>query len=200
MPRLARIVVPGAPHHVAQRGNRRQTTFFTNKDYQDYLGILREQGKKYGIQFWAYCLMPNHVHLIAIPETAESLNKGIGETHRLYTRRINARMDWKGYLWQGRFSSFPMDEKYLIAAIRYIERNPVRAGLVKKAEDYPYSSARAHTLGQVDPLLSNCFLSQDISNWSEFLEVSNNEEELHEIRSHVQSGRPLSKAAKAGTR
>ena len=198
MARIARIIVPGMPHHVTQRGNRRQTTFFTSKDYHDYLNLLREQGEKYGIRFWAYCLMPNHVHLIAIPDTSESLTKGIGETHRLYTRRINNRMDWKGYLWQGRFSSFPMDEKYLIAAIRYIERNPVRAGLVRNAEDYPYSSAKPHVLGHRDPLLSNCFLTQDINNWSEFLKVPNNEEELHLIRGHVQTGKPLFTVSKLG--
>src|SRR3990172_7668648 len=133
MVRIARIVIPGLPHHVIQRGNRRQPVFFRTSDFEAYLRILKEQSAKFGISFWAYCLMANHVHLIAIPDSEESFAHGIAETHRRYTRMVNFRENWRGYLWQGRFSSYPLDETYLYAAVRYVERNPVRAGIVTKA-------------------------------------------------------------------
>ena len=141
MARLARVVVPGLPHHVTQRGNRRQQTFFGDQDYQAYKDLAATFAAKAGVAVWAYCLMPNHVHLILVPETREGLHQALGETHRRYTRRINFREGWRGYLWQGRFASFPLDEAHLHAAGRYVELNPLRAGLVEKAEDWPWSSA-----------------------------------------------------------
>lgn len=120
MTRLAHVVAPGYPHYITQRGNRRQTTFFEDDDYRLYLSFLKEQCEKSNVDIWAYCLMPNHIHLITVPETAEGLRRGIGETHRQYTRAINNRMGWRGFLWQGRFASFPMDESYLLAAARYV--------------------------------------------------------------------------------
>ena len=130
MPRIARIIAPGIPHHVTQRGNRRMETFFRDEDYQAYLSLMAEWCRKYNVAIWAYCLMPNHVHLIAIPETEEGLRLAVGEAHRRYSAMINRRQKWTGHLWQGRFSSFPMDETYLLAAVKYIEMNPVRARLV----------------------------------------------------------------------
>jgi putative transposase len=109
MVRIARVVAPAVPHHVTQRGNRRQQTFFSDEDYQVYLELMSEWCKKHKVQIWAYCLMPNHVHLIAVPETKDALNLAIGEAHRRYTRRINFREGWRGHLWQGRFSSFVKD-------------------------------------------------------------------------------------------
>ena len=137
MARLARVVAPGMPHHVAQRGNRRQSTFFRESDYQHYLELALEWSQAHGVQIWSYCLMPNHVHLIAVPDREESLSEAIGEIHRRYSRAINFRMGWRGHLWQGRFHSFPMDEDYLLATARYIEMNPVKAGRVKTPGDYP---------------------------------------------------------------
>ena len=140
MARIARVVVPGIPHHVTQRGVRRMETFFDEEDYENYLSLMREWCLLSGIEIWAYCLMPNHVHLIAVPESEGSLARGTGEAHRRYTRYMNFKQSWKGYLWQGRFASFPMDETYLQAATRYIELNPVRAKMVRKAEQI----GRAH--------------------------------------------------------
>jgi len=115
---------------------------------------MSEWCKEYGVEIWAYCLMLNHIHLIAIPKKKESLKSAIGEAHRRYTRMINFRKGWRGHLWQGRFSSFILDENYLLACTRYIEMNPVRASLVKKAEDWPWSSASAHIKGKNDMLVN----------------------------------------------
>ena len=144
MPRIARIVVPGLPHHVTQRGNRRMRTFFGDEDYQEYPALLAHWCGQYGNRIWAYCLMPNHMHLIVAPESADGLCRGICEAHRRYSRRINFREGWRGHLWQGRFASFVMDEPHLLAAARYVERNPVKARLVDAAADWPWSSAAAH--------------------------------------------------------
>ena len=114
MARIARVVMPGVPHHIVQRGNRRQMAFFSDKDYQTYLTLMSEWCSKHAVEVWAYCLMPNHIHLIAVPKTEEGLRKGIGEAHRRYTRYVNAYKEWRGYLWQGRFSSSPLDQKHLI--------------------------------------------------------------------------------------
>src|SRR3989338_2524672 len=129
MARLARLVVPGYPYHITQRGNRRQPVFFREEDYRLYLRLLQEQSRRWGLQIWAYCLMTNHVHLIAVPATPESLRRGIGDTHRRYTRAVNFREGWRGYLWQGRFASCLLDEPYVHAAVRYVERNPAAARL-----------------------------------------------------------------------
>ncbi len=118
MTRLARVVAAGYPHHITQRGNRRQEVFFGDEDYQAYIDLLGTWCSHYGVGIWAYCLMPNHVHLIAVPESEEGLTPAISEAHRRYSRRINFREGWRGHLWQGRFASFPMDEPYLLAAAR----------------------------------------------------------------------------------
>lgn len=196
MTRLARVVVPGLPHHVTQRGNRRQTTFFSEADYAAYLKLLAEALPRAGVALWAYCLMPNHVHLILAPERADSLASGIAELHQRYTRRINLREGWRGYLWQGRFASFPLDSTHLAAAARYVELNPVRARLAARPEDWPWSSAPAH-LGLVpekqtaaDRILAPDLLDM-IGDWRRFLDggVSLEQEEL--IRRHERTGRPL---------
>ena len=131
MPRLARVVIPGEPHHVTQRGNRRQETFFSDEDYEAYLDLMAEWCEREGVEVWAYCLMPNHVHLVAVPSSEDALRRGIAEAHRRYSRRINFREGWRGHLWQGRFASFPMDDAHLYLATRYVELNPVRARLVR---------------------------------------------------------------------
>ena len=119
MARIARVVVPEVPHHVVQRGNRRQDVFFKSEDRSEYLKILKKQSVKYGFKIWAYCLMRNHVHLIVVPQDVDSFGKGIGEAHKEYTRMINFREGWRGYLWEGRFKSHPLDEQYLYSAVRY---------------------------------------------------------------------------------
>ena len=191
MPRLARAVVPGLPHHVTQRGNRRQKTFFQLDDYLLYIALMGEECDRFGVEILAYCLMPNHVHLIAVPSTEGALRRAVGEAHRRYTQKINQREGWRGYLWQGRFASFVMDERHTRAAARYIEMNPVRAGLVQRAADYPWSSARAHLLGRDDALATVSPLLQSVGDWRTFLDSAAQAEESDQIRAHETTGRPL---------
>ena len=113
MTRIARLVVPGVPHHITQRGNRRQDVFLVDDDYRFYLGLLTELSRDRGLDIWAYCLMPNHIHLIGVPRTADALRAAVAETHRRYTLHINSREDWRGHLWQDRFQSFAMDDAHL---------------------------------------------------------------------------------------
>jgi len=191
MPRIARIVVSGIPHHVIQRGNRSQKVFFSDDDKELYLKILSFICSKERVQIWCYCLMDNHVHLIAVPERADRMARAIGETHRKFTWTINARNNWKGYLWQGRFLSYPMDETYLFRCVKYVERNPVRAGLVKLAEEYQWSSARAHVFGLRDPVLSPMPNVFQIGDWSAFLKGEEKDEDLELLRRNQSIGRPL---------
>ena len=190
MARMARVIAPGIPHHVTQRGNRRQQTFFCDDDYLEYIALLSEWCGKYSVQIWAWCLMPNHVHLIAVPSTPESLARAIGEAHRRYTRRINFRENWRGHLWQERFASFPLDENYLLATARYVEMNPVAAGLVTHPGEYPWSSARAHLAEEDDQLVKVSPLLAIVGNWRDFLSLSD-KDELTLLKRHERTGRPL---------
>jgi len=190
MARIARVVVPDIPHHITQRGNRRQDTFFCNEDYESYLDLMSEWCGKCGVQIWAYCLMPNHVHMIAVPESEQGLSKAIGEAHRRYTRMINLREHWTGYLWQGRFASFPMDENYLLAAVRYVEMNPVRAKMVNLPEEWRWSSASAHLSGMNDQLVKVRPMLDRVSDWRELL-ASGGDRSHEEVRKHERTGRPL---------
>ncbi len=194
MARLARVVAPGVPHHVIQRGNRRQETFFGKADYRAYLELMAECCGRCAVDIWAYCLMPNHVHLIATPKTQDGLRLAIGEAHRRYSRRVNAREDWTGHLWQGRFASFPMDETHLLAAARYVELNPVRARLAKRAQDYPWSSARAHLAGHDDKLVKAGPLLALAGDWAGFLAAGVAEADADRLRHHERTGRPLGDA------
>jgi putative transposase len=190
MARIARVIAAGIPHHVTQRGNRRLSTFFSNEDYQAYIALMSEWCQKCNVEIWAYCLMPNHVHLIAVPESEDGLRRGIGEAHRRYSRMINFRENWRGHLWQGRFASFPMDENYLLAAALYVEMNPVRANLATDATAWPWSSAQAHVAGNDDGLVKVSPLLEIVGDWKTFL-TGANEELLNDIRKHERSGRPL---------
>jgi putative transposase len=190
MARIARIVAPGYPHHITQRGNRRQPTFFCEDDYLVYIDLMAQWCRHYKVKIWAWCLMPNHIHLIAVPETPEGLTRAIGEAHRRYTRHINFRKDWRGHLWQGRFASFPMDEHHLLAAARYIEMNPVTAGLVKHPEGYRWSSIHAHLEGKDDTLTSVAPLLDLAADWRKFLSLPY-EDELDLLHRHERTGRPL---------
>ena len=191
MARIARVVIPGCPHHVIQRGNRCQTVFFYDSDKRFYISLLHKYAKKTDVNIWAYCLMDNHVHLIAVPKHKDSLVRGIGETHRRYTLIINSREKWKGYLWQGRFISYPLDEGHFYAAVRYIECNPIRTGLVKRAEDYPWSSAKSHILKENDILISDDLMISKINDWSSYLREGERESDIELFRLHARTGRPL---------
>jgi REP-associated tyrosine transposase len=191
MARFARVVVPGVPHHLIQRGNRRQRVFFSDEDRAFYLILLKRLTEKFGISLWAFCLMDNHVHLIAVPRGKESFARAIGEVHRKFTNVINTREDWKGYLWQGRFISYPLSDAHLYAGVRYVERNPVRAGLVQAAEDYEWSSARAHVRKEPNPLLTACSLENVITDWAAYLRQGDHPQDIERFVRHGQTGRPL---------
>ena len=191
MARIARVVATNIPHHVTQRGNRRQKTFFQDEDYRQYLNLMAEWCKRHNVEVWAYCLMPNHVHLIAVPKSEDALRRAISEAHRRYTRHVNFREGWRGHLWQGRFHSFPMDESYFLTAARYVELNPVRARIVSKAEDYRWSSASAHLSGEDDTLVKVAPLLEMVDDWEEVLAAEVEEQRLREIRKYECTGRPL---------
>lgn len=137
MSRLARIVVADWPHHVTQRGNRREPIFFEDDDQEIYRDLLAEQAQKARVEVWAYCLMPNHIHLIVVPRTDEGFARAVGEAHRRHTNFVNARGRWSGHLFQSRFASVVMDDAHLVTGVRYVSLNPVRAGLVASAADWP---------------------------------------------------------------
>lgn len=195
MARLARVVAPGVPHHVTQRGNRRQQVFFGDDDYLAYRALLAEGCRAAGVAVWAYCLMPNHVHLMLVPPDADGLRAALGEAHRRYTRHINLREEWRGYLWQGRFASFPMDEPHVLACARYIELNPVRARLVSRPRDWRWSSARAHLAGKDDALVQVKPLSDLVPAWPAFLNEDLAAEDHAAVRACERTGRPLGSAA-----
>jgi len=153
MARLPRVVIPGIPgipHHVTQRGNRRQRTFFEEADYALYLDLLAQAAERAHTEVWAYCLMPNHVHVVLTPSDEDGLRRTFGELHRRYTGFINARARTTGHLWQGRYGSVAMDEAHFVTALRYVSLNPVRAGLVKQPQKWAWSSVRAHLAGKDD--------------------------------------------------
>jgi putative transposase len=191
MARTARIVVPGHPHHVTQRGARRMDVFLTPGDYETYLEMLRHWCEKAGTKVFAYCLMPNHVHLILEPSHEDGLRAALGETHRRYSRHVNSREGWTGHLWQARFSSYPMDEPHLLACAKYVELNPVRAKLVKKPGDWKWSSAKAHLSGKDDSLIHRKPLLALVPSWRKFLNADLDPDALEQIRKHEHSGMPV---------
>ena len=154
MARIARVVLLGHPHHITQRGVRSMEVFRSRLDYAEYVRLLGDQSARAGLRVFSWCLMPNHVHLVVVPERESSLARGIGEAHRLFTRAVNFREQVRGHLFQERFFSCPLDEGHFVAAMRYVERNPVRAGLAESAWDYEWSSAGFHVdEGRTDPLV-----------------------------------------------
>ena len=196
MARIGRFVVPDLPHHVTQRGNRRERVFFCDDDYSLYRDLLGEACRREGVTPWAYCLMPNHVHLILAPRTPEGLGRALGKAHRRYAAFVNARLRATGHLFQGRFASVVMDEEHLMAAARYVALNPVRARLVGRAEDWRWSSARAHLAGprrragRVAPLLARCG-----GRFADLLAVEPSPGAVAALRAAETIGRPLGSPA-----
>ncbi len=191
MPRIARVVVPGIPHHVIKRGNRRQRVFFRQSDYKAYKSILARFCARENVEIWAYCLMPNHVHFVMVPKTTDGLRRCMAESHRRYTHIINTREGWTGFLWQGRFDSYPMDEAYLYNTVRYVELNPVSAGLSSRAQNWRWSSARAHLENHADGLVNIEPMLARIPDWSKYLAERLSESEIELIERHGRTGRPL---------
>ena len=194
MPRLARAVFAGIPHHITQRGNRRGDVFFTDEDRRVYLEWLQEYCKRHDVDVLAYCLMTNHIHLVAVPNTDDGLPRALKPLHMRYAQRINRERGWKGHLWQGRFFSSPLDEAYMWAAIRYVERNPVRAKMVTKAEEYRWSSAAAHCGQRRDSVLTGkkAWTNQfnAIADWSSWLLAEDDAGKMQLLRLHVEKGLP----------
>jgi putative transposase len=169
MPRAPRVIVPGVAHHVTQRGNRRQTLFFSDDDRRAYLQILATALQKHGTRCLAWCLMDNHVHLMLVPKDADGLRAPLSSAHTSYAQRINLREESSGHLFQGRYASYPMDDRHMMFAARYIENNPVAAGMVAQAEDWRWSSARAHIDRRDDGLTDWNALGQHMDNWRAML-------------------------------
>ena len=195
MPRMARLVVPGLPHHITQRGSRRQRTFFDDTDYLAYLDLIIETKVAAGVTIWAYCLMPNHVHLVAVPEREDSLATLLRVVHHRHARRVNSANGWRGHLWQERFHSFVMDESHSLAAVRYVELNPVRAGLCTKAEDWRWSSVRAHLRGESDALVDVRPILELVSDWPAYLALSDQPDTVATLQADSNTGRPAGSAA-----
>ena len=194
MPRLARNVFAGIPHHITQRGNRREDVFFSDSDRKIYLTWLKEYSRKHGLEILAYCLMTNHVHLVVVPETEKTLQEVLKPLHMRYAQRINREKGWKGHLWQGRFFSSPLDDAYLWAAIRYVERNPVRANMLRKAEQYSWSSAAAHCGIKADGVLTKSKTwgkkFKQIADWSAWLAEEEEQDKLSLLRRNIEKGLP----------
>src|SRR5271166_2200168 len=191
MSRLPRVVIPGFPHHVTQRGNRRQLTFFVDSDYGVYRDILSERCRKACVEVWCYCLMPNHVHLIMVPQSAEALARAIGEAHRQYTGFVNARSRWTGHLFQGRFSSVVLDEDHLMMAARYVVLNPVRARLAARPQDWPWSSLRAHLAERDDGLVRVSPLIARLGRITALVDTEPEASAVAALRAAESIGRPL---------
>ncbi|MDQ7056926.1 MAG: transposase [Ghiorsea sp.] len=194
MPRLSRSVFENIPHHITQRGNRGEDVFFTDDDRLAYLEWLQSYCVLHGVKIHAYCLMTNHIHIVATPSTKEGLQKVFKPLHMRYAQRINRMKGWKGHLWQGRFFSSPLDDQYLWAGIRYVERNPVRANMVKQGQDYPWSSAAAHCGLKEDKLLGKQEdwgeLLVSSEEWADWLLTEEDNEHLNVLRKHVEKGLP----------
>jgi putative transposase len=194
MPRTARIVVPGVAHHITQRGNNRQDVFFTDDDRRFYLKTLREQAERFGLAVTGYCLMTNHVHLIVTPEDEDSLARTIGTTHLIYSQYVNRLHGRSGHLWQNRFYSCPLDGAHEVAAVRYAERNPVRARMVRLPWRYRWSSAAAH-IGERDQTglldLAKWRQRYGPDAWKKMLGDPLDEKMVARLRSGIARGRPL---------
>jgi putative transposase len=194
MPRTARIVVPEVPYHVTQRGNNKQDVFFVDDDRRAYLEILKEQSEKYGLQVDGWCLMANHIHLVALPHREDALAKAVGRTHWLYTQYVNRLHGRSGHLWQNRFYSCMLGPMHFLSAMRYVESNPVVAKICREAWVYPWSSARSHTEGSDNSgLLDMAAWHRRIAgmDWREVLRKRLEEKEVTAIRSCTNRGRPL---------
>jgi len=189
---MARTVFAGVPHHITQRGNRRDDVFFVEADRQRYLDLLKEYSEEKGLEILAYCLMTNHVHLVAIPRADTTLADVLKPVHTRYAQHVNWTHHLEGRLWQGRFFSCPLDESHCMAAVRYVECNPVRAGIVNRAELYRWSSAATHVAGKTGPLVSGRLqVETGIEDWSAWLAEGVPESVIEQLRRSTRRGRPL---------
>ena len=190
MARLARVVLENHPHHITQRGVRSMDIFNSDEDRIYYLDQLKKKCEEYDVEINGYCLMTNHVHLILTPLNEAGLAFAVGETHKFYSRFINFREGVRGHLFQGRFFSCALDEEYYLTAMRYIERNPVKAKMAKVPWTYRWSSAAFHAgLKKSDPVLE---LTDELlgtaSQWKELLKGAPSDVDY--FRKQTRTGRP----------
>lgn len=191
MSRLSRSTIAGFPHHVVQRGNYEQTVFDSPADYSRYIDWLKAYARRYGLDIWAYCLMPNHVHLICVPRTEKALAMSFNMTHMRYAQYFNGKKAVSGHLWRARFMSCVLDEPSVYEEVRFVETNPVRAGLVAASEEYPWSSAGSHVTRRPDPLLTDGFYLQDeVGDWRSYLTGRRDEAIVARARARLRTGRP----------
>lgn len=191
MARIARLVLPGYPHHVTQRGNYQQAVFNTERDYKYYIRLLKKYIEEYSLSILSFCLMPNHVHFICVPANKESLADTFKITHMLYAQYLNKKNNLKGHLWQGRFFSSILDERYLYAALRYVENNPVKGGLVKASWEWKWSSAPTHVKGETSGLpLGDISQFIEIKNWLDYLSESEDRGSIETLKKNTVVGRP----------
>src|SRR5450631_3461108 len=191
MARLARVVIPGCPHHVTQRGNGGARTFFGDQDYALYRDLLAEHCRKADVEVWAWCLMPNHVHLILVPSDADGLRRALSGVHRRYAGVIHARRRRTGHFWQGRFGAVAMDEAHLVAALRYVSLNPVRARLVTRAQDWAWSSTRAHLRGRDDGVTALAPVRDRFPGFADLIASEPEADLFARLRAAESIGRPL---------
>ena len=194
MPRTARLVIPEVPYHITHRGNNRQQIFCYDNDYKTYLELLRDYAREERLTVLGYCLMPNHIHLIGIPSSQDSLAKALGQAQFRYAQLFNLRRNRGGHLWQDRFYSCALADSHLVLAMRYVERNPVRAGIVRLAWDYSWSSAAAHIgrgdfYGLLDLSAWRKYWSPE--DWQEMLLQSEEEKQLTALRLCTRAGKPF---------
>ncbi|MGH9498027.1 MAG: transposase [Terriglobales bacterium] len=198
MARLARVVVTDVPHHITQRGNARQVVFGGDADRLTYLGLLGQYCELYRLSLLGYCLMSNHVHLVVVPRTAQSLAQALKHTHGRYAAYRNAGQHSSGHLWQGRFYSCPLDDAHLWIALRYVELNLVRARMVAEVDQWRWSSAAAHcglAFPQTRLDLEVWQRRWSAEEWVEFLAAGESPTELTALRQFTHNGRPLGSAA-----
>lgn len=196
MPRRPRVVIPGVPHHVTQRGNNRQAIFFSDANRRFYLSLLAQHAAEYGTKILGYCLMNNHVHIIGVPQCEDSLAKTLARTHSEYALSVNRTRERSGHLWQNRFFSCPMGPTHLQRAMLYVDMNPVRAGLVATASDWLWSSARTHVRESArDPVMNQGWEEHfgfwDHAHWQESLRSAVPEEDCVAVRCATRTGEPL---------
>src|SRR5260370_29137047 len=197
MARFARVVVVDVHHHVTQRGNGRQVILSDDTDRVAYLELLRQCSELHGLSLLGYCLMSNHVHLIAVPRTAEALALTLKHTHGRYASYWNARRGSSGHVWQGRFYSCPLGETHLWEALRYVELNPVRAAMAAAPEQWRWSSAAAHC----GPAASDSVLEMERwrkrwtrAEWRAHLAAGESATDVTALRQSTHTGRPLDRA------
>ena len=194
MPRQARVVAVGAPHHITHRGNNHQDVFLSDEDRCRYQNLIRERLEPCGVALLGWCWMTNHAHLIAVPRRPDSLARLVRSAHAVYAQEFNRHYERSGHLWQSRFFSCALGRDHVLTALAYVDRNPLRAAMVGKAEAYPRSSASAHLSGSDEAgLLDFGELRQvrGFGNWRDQMDTPMEADAIERLRLSTQTGAPI---------